>query len=349
MNREKNYRIELARAIACVMVIGIHTSNYYSRAYGEISNGDYIFSIIINGICRVSVPLFFMISGYLLIPEVLLIRKSVKRAWNTFCVLALWSGIYYVWNWLYCGEGYNFMKLFQSPIKKHLWFLYAILGMYVILPFIQCMMKHMPDLLMRYFAFLWFGFLTLDYIIALYDMKITYEIPLVGDSCYLGYFIMGYIISHTMKKTAIPRWLCYTGAVICIAVTVVATYYGSNRLGIHNEDYFEYRNVLIAAASCLIFYDITSIAPGVLAQAGIMRERTSSQLRDRARNCMQFIAKHSFTIYLCHVLFLDIMKNMFTPAQVPAWIGIPVGTVALLVVSLLFAVIWDQVAGFIIK
>ena len=193
MKREKNYNMELLRVMACVMVVCIHVTNYYSRGYGEISNASYVFSIIVNGVCRLAVPLFFMISGFLLLPEVLLIKKSVRRAWNTLCVLVIWSGIYYIWNQIYREKGYDFSLVFEEPVKKHLWFLYAILGMYVALPFLQCMVKNMPDLLMRYFVLLWFGCMTLDYVIALSDMEITYEIPLIGNSCYLGYFLMGYM------------------------------------------------------------------------------------------------------------------------------------------------------------
>lgn len=94
MKREKNYNIEALRVIACIMVICIHVSNYYSRAYGTISDASYIFSIIINGISRVAVPIFFMISGALLLDETLLVKKSVRRVGNTLAVLIVWSTIY---------------------------------------------------------------------------------------------------------------------------------------------------------------------------------------------------------------------------------------------------------------
>ncbi len=331
MKREKNYNMEFLRVLACVMVVCIHVTNYYSRGYGEISHASYIFSIIVNGVCRLAVPLFFMISGFLLLPEVLLIKKSIKRAWNTLCVLVLWSGIYYVWNLVYREKGYDFSLIFEEPVKKHLWFLYAILGMYVALPFLQCMLKNMPDLLMRYFVILWFGFMALDYVIALSDMEITYEIPLVGSSCYLGYFMMGYIISHTLKKVVIPRWVCFLGALLCVAIVIGATYLRTMEAGEHNEDFFEYRNVLIAVASCLIFYDAS--------------KNGKYMLKERMKKVLSFLAKHSFTIYLCHILFLDIVKLELHPREMSAFIGIPLYTVGIFATSLLFSVIWDRICG----
>lgn len=329
MKREKNYNMELLRVIACVMVVCIHVTNYYSRGYGEISNSSYIFSIIINGICRLAVPLFFMISGFLLLPEVLVIKKSIRRAFHTFLVLVLWSGIYYIWNLYYRKRDYDFALAFEEPVKKHLWFLYAILGMYIALPFLQCMVKKMPDLLMRYFALLWFGFMTLDFVIALLNMEVTYEVPLVGSSCYLGYFIMGYIISHTMKKVKIPRWICYVGAFSCIAVMIFATYMGTIEIGEHYEDFFEYRNVLIAIAASLVFYDVS--------------KNGTYEFRERTKRMLSFLGGHSFTIYLCHVLFLDIVKLELYPRQVSAWIGIPVYTALIFGASLMFSVIWNRI------
>ena len=56
---EKNYNLELLRIISFVSVIVIHVTNYYCRAYGEISQVEYIFSMILDVLARVSVPCFY--------------------------------------------------------------------------------------------------------------------------------------------------------------------------------------------------------------------------------------------------------------------------------------------------
>lgn len=327
MKREKNYNIEALRVIACIMVICIHVSNYYSRAYGTISDASYIFSIIINGISRVAVPIFFMISGALLLDETLLVKKSVRRVGNTLAVLIVWSTIYYFWNLFYREAEYDLHLIFEAPVKRHLWFLYAILGMYIALPFLQCMFKNMPDILLRYFALLWFVFLALDYGIALSDMEITYQIPLVGSSCYLGYFAMGYIIKSTIKKVPIKPWVCYLGAAGFIGVTILITYLHTVKDGVHCEDFFEYRNVLIAAGAALIFYDAL--------------KNVHRRFSERTKKVLSFFAKHSFTIYLCHIIFLDIMKLEMNPREISAFIGIPLHVAWIFGASLLFSMVWE--------
>ena len=314
--------------LACMMVVCIHVSNYYSRGYGlgEVNNASYIFSIIVNVACRVSVPIFFMISGALLIGETVLIRKSLKRVKNTFLTLLLWSFIYLIWNYFYRNRTYDFRLVFEEPIKSHLWFLYAILGMYIALPFLQNMFKDMQDILMRYFVGLWFLFLTLEYILALCDLKVTYQIPLVGDSCYLGYFALGYIIHKTIKKVPIPTTVCYCVSAVSLSLVIFFTYVFTSADGVHYDELFQYRNILIAVPAALIFYDAV--------------KNQHRDYSERMKKVLTFLSKHTFMIYLCHVIFLDIVKLEFAPRSVSAFIGIPLYSLFVFGCSLTFSVLW---------
>ena len=65
--REKNYNIELIRTISFILVIVIHVTNYFCRAFGKINMGEYGFALILDTFARVSVPCFFMISGAMLL------------------------------------------------------------------------------------------------------------------------------------------------------------------------------------------------------------------------------------------------------------------------------------------
>ncbi len=333
LKKEKNFNLELLRVIACVMVVCIHVSNYYSRGYGlgEVSNISYIFSVITNAFSRIAVPIFFMISGSLLIDETLFIRKSLKRVWNTFLVLAVWTVIYAIWNYMYRDRIYDFRLIFYEPIKKHLWFLYAIIGMYLVLPFLQKMFHDMQDVLMRYFAILWFLFLTVDYVLALWEIRVAYQIPLVGDSCYLGYFVMGYIVKRTMKKVPISSKVCYIGAVLSIVLIIVLTCVCTMLKGVHDDRLFENRNILIAIASSLVFYDAL--------------KNEHRPYKEKTKKVLNFISRHSFTIYLSHVIFLDVVKLECSPLKISAFIGIPFYTICVFVTSMLFSMVWSFIWG----
>ena len=65
--QEKNYNLELIRMCAFMMVVLIHVTNYYCRAYGQISLDQYIFAMVLDNIARISMPCFFMLTGALLL------------------------------------------------------------------------------------------------------------------------------------------------------------------------------------------------------------------------------------------------------------------------------------------
>ena len=99
--KEKNYNLELVRMISFILVIAIHVSNYFCRAYGKIPQGEYLFSLVIDTVARLSVPCFFMISGALLLGRDEPIKKHIHRVVRFVIALIVWSAVYYFWNIYY--------------------------------------------------------------------------------------------------------------------------------------------------------------------------------------------------------------------------------------------------------
>lgn len=325
MKREKNYNIELLRVLSCFLVICIHVSNYYSRGFGSISQSSYLFSLVVNGISRIAVPIFFMISGALLLEEPIRLEKSVQRTMGLLIPLVGWSILYSLWNLWYRNQDYALESLFEAPVKRHLWFLYALFGIYLILPFLQCMLQNMSKQLLQYFVVLLLLFLTVNSILAFLQMEVTYPIPLVGSSCYLTYFIMGYVLNHFAAGVRVRKWICCLVSGLAIAGTILATYYHSLACGQHLERYFEYRNVLVGIGAAGVFLAVVGDKP--YAATGLPAKG------------INLIAKHSFTIYLAHVLFLDIVKQELFPRELASWIGIPMFSLGIFGVTLLFSVV----------
>lgn len=325
--KEKDYNIECLRVMSCILVVCIHVANYYSRGYGEISEGSYVFSLLVNAAARVAVPIFFMISGSLLISEPVSLSKCLKRTRNMLGALVLWSSIYLVWNNYYRGVGYDFHQILDRPVKLHLWYLYVLAGLYLILPFLQCMLSHMPKSLYSYFILLWLGCLCINEILFQLHIDVKYPVPMVGDSCYLGYFLMGYFLKNSLDQIPLRAGKCGLLSALCLLTAMGETLFVTWKKGIHNEHFFEYRNLWIALGAILLFVSVL--------------KKKDRQYSHGVKRGLDMISRHSFTIYLCHVLFLDVMKLEMRPREISAFIGIPLFVLGIFAASFLFSVVWD--------
>ena len=122
------------RAIACIMVVVLHTAAIYilkaDGFYWEVAN-------IIDSFTRICVPLFFMISGYLFFFEK---QVKFKNFIRLLIPLFFYSIIGLVFSVLAFKYGYvsKFNYHFLSePIFYHLWYFYPLLLIYAISYFIK--------------------------------------------------------------------------------------------------------------------------------------------------------------------------------------------------------------------
>jgi peptidoglycan/LPS O-acetylase OafA/YrhL len=78
--------IDNLRGIACLMVVMIHTTTWYVTNAHSISPVNWDIANILNSASRVSVPLFFMISGFLFLANAARSRgtsSASRPAWGS--------------------------------------------------------------------------------------------------------------------------------------------------------------------------------------------------------------------------------------------------------------------------
>lgn len=155
----ENYTLYCLEGISCLLVITIHIG--YPGIFGKL----------INTIARFAVPLFFMVSGYYLGENITKAKERIKYKIIRLLKLCIISStLYLVWgcvlNCLIKGIGFaqwvhsvyyakNIIAWFfvnSEPIGGHLWFLYALLYVYLVIAItnesvLQFVMTYSPYIL----------------------------------------------------------------------------------------------------------------------------------------------------------------------------------------------------------
>lgn len=298
MRRDRKF--DLLRIIACFMVVLLHVSAPY--VIQNTDNPNFYFTIgnFYDSISRICVPIFVMISGAFLIDN----NKNrdymlfYKKTYNKIIIpTMIWSFLYFLF-YLMClmyedfmGNEVNYLVPLISWINGkpyyHLWYLYMIIGLYLITPFLIMIRDEIGDN----------RFLKLGYILTFlgFIISITSELFwLIKFINYLGYFILGYSIRKkqdvNFKKSCMFLLYWFITAIgIFIATELIVVNGWLNKNPLY---FYENLSPLVLIGSITMFSAFAS-----------MGEIRLSPLVDR-------LAEHSFNIYTLHVGILFFVNQI---------------------------------------
>ncbi len=134
--QEKISWIDNLRGIACLMVVMIHTTTWYITNAHSVSLVNWDIANILSSASRVSVPLFFMISGFLFFGE----RSARPRHFLRIGLCLLFYSLVaflYITLFTSINSELSLTNLLQKPVFYHLWFFFAIIVIYLMSPLIQ--------------------------------------------------------------------------------------------------------------------------------------------------------------------------------------------------------------------
>ena len=308
----RNYNLEIIRMISCIFVIVIHVTNYFCRAYGEITQSEYLFALLLDTLARVSVPCFFMISGALLLGREEPLKKHGERLLRFLIALVVWSVVYYIWNRAFMKTEYDLKEILYVPTEPHLWYLYAMIPIYMVLPFFQVMCKGMSRKLERTLLVVCGASVVFNYMVSLQNGEAYYDLPLIGDKVYMLYIFIGYFIYKYRRYIRISQKWAAAIFIGCMTGVFALTVFITQRSGEHYERVLEYGCPLIVLAGAAFFMIL------------IRWQDCEIRLKERTRRLLDIGCGCSFGIYLIHILFLDGYKKYAEPAAVSAWIAVPV-------------------------
>lgn len=304
---------DLCRVVAIYGVILIHSCGAAFYAFGKSPLPDWLSANALDSAVRVAVPLFVMISGAMLLRpgmQVVSTGNILRRVLKVFIPLVFWSAAFLYRNGALGSYGAGLLAMFSEPVMYHLWFVYMIVGLYVLLPFLQAIyevLRSRPALSV-YFFVVWFAVTSVPQYWPLPVLRIMQLTSFLG---YGGLFILGGLLAGVDRK-AISRWACIAVYAICSAITFYLTWRFSEKAGVPVERAYVYFTPNVFIASIAAFLAFVTV-----------------DLSARSAAIAKWLSDRAFIIFFVHVVVLEHVR--FSSAIRIATEHLPAGLVILLI------------------
>lgn len=255
-NSRRKIYLDILRIIACFLVLLCHTISFTYNS--KLIEDNWFISNSLYYISKIAVPIFFMISGALMLRKDIDYRQIAKKIFFRLLIplIVISIIIYFKRTPTFSLENIiNFIKeFFNAEILLPLWFLYSLIGMYICTPFLRKMVKNMENRDFKIFFAIWVIVTGIVPIIFYYaQIKITnyFIIPIIGR--YIPYYLLGYYMFErneikTSKKILIAVSLL---GLISLIFSVVLTYFDIKVFGKETMflDKVDYINLIIMTFS----------------------------------------------------------------------------------------------------
>jgi len=326
--------IDLVRVIAVFQVVLIHLS-YVIFFKEEVLSANWRAANFYDSLSRMGVPLFFMASGVLLLGKSEPLSDFFRKRFLKVGIPTLfWSIAYLLWSVEAYTNGtmsplsiaLSMLKvIYTGNVEIHLWFLYILIGIYLVVPLLRVFVSAASRRDLAYFVAMWFiATPLLELAQRLSGLQTALVIPVVAG--YVGYFVMGYLLADVKLE----RRGIFLSALGCI-IAITVTYFGTNLLSAG------------AAPIDIYFYSYFS-PPTVLASiCGFLLLKHLGQNLGKAGSIVRTVAVTAFGIYLIHIFVVELLRKGILGFRLYSWQApsiymIPLTALAVYVLS--FAVVF---------
>ncbi len=303
--KSRRYDYDVLRVVSMLGVVYLHT------AAGSLRSLDYHslwnFSNLVTVLVTPAVPLFFMMSGALLLSEEKtadlgqLFRRRIPKV---LAPLLAWSAVVLLYSVVRndtAGALTSLSRLLNTPVVVPYWFLYALIPMYLISPLLKAMTDHLTgrqwDYMMALWAILTLGLYTVrsfvpDSLELVFTEHWTLNLNMIGG--YLGYFLLGAYLERWEK---LPSRKILAGIVVfMVAFAAVGTWWDTYDKMAYSDRFTNYLTVFTMLLSAAIFLLSKSCLRG----------------KEEKGRLLPLLAGNSFCVYLLHPLVLRVAERLWT-------------------------------------
>lgn len=299
--------LDLIRCVAILCVLLVHVTelvyNFDSDMIGEYGAVQSLFAISCFTIGRLGVPLFFFLTGYLILGRNYegegIIRFYKEKLWPLLLTIEVWIILYNIYLCVLEKNVFSIKSCIRQMIfidttnLPHCWYIPAIVGIYLFIPFISAALNqistkvtvcvvicvvlyiHVIDLINSVTNI--FGYDSMSS-----DIYLSFSGGMYGTYC-----VIGYLFSKVKEKNMLLlNSICMTSFVIAVLVQYESYLHGA-------QYKIWYSNVLlmVCAGSWFIMH--------------MNSERISCE------KPIALVSRYSFGIFLMHIIVLRIIRHFW--------------------------------------
>jgi surface polysaccharide O-acyltransferase-like enzyme len=298
------------RNIATLMVVLIHVAAPVAQSYGTGDIGWWWTGNWWNSASRPGVPLFVMLSGYLLLGKDYPTPDFLKRRFTRVLVPSLfWMAAYSYYNYKSSNNPATIhaalVKIAEGDVHYHLWFIYLIVGLYLFYPIMRPWVKQAKDADYVY-LFVLCALAAWGYKILHSFFNISFGLSWEFFTNNLGYFVMGYYLGNkapadeinAKQHPTIRPWKWSQRQLTYIAIALIVLGTSATALGSF------WINVTKAGIYPRYFYDYLTPNVGFATFGWFLLAKMTLNKRP-LHSIESLFSACSFGIYFVHVYILD--------------------------------------------
>jgi surface polysaccharide O-acyltransferase-like enzyme len=349
----RTFYVDLLRITATFGVIMLHVAaSKWSDT--PVTSADWQVMNIYDSLVRWTVPVFVMISGvfHLRAGKQTVtfkeeIRIMLKKTFKIICALIFWGILYNITDifskYLLDNVSFTIYDVIKipagmifSPGWYHLWFLYMLIGLYLLTPIFRIFVNSCKREYIGYFLVLFFVIGTcfplinaiLNYLSVLDGKQIYFPVnELTG---YVGYYIAGYYFAHYKIKEKIKTGI-YIFAILSVLFTIVgtslATLYKKEATGIL-YGYLLPNTMFVAYGVFLLFRQVFE----------------NMEFSDKSKKIIMKLSKNTFGIFLIHALIIQISGEIGINAiLINPILSIPLISISVMIISHILTTVINKV------
>jgi len=294
MRKYRNINLDLLKVLACVGVVLLHTA-----MGGFKETGSWNFSTYLYYLGTYSIPLFFMVNGYLLLGKREITYSYIlqKVKWILITVSS-WSVI--IWLFKRDFTVNPIKKIVGSLIQKgyffQFWFFGALIIIYICLPVLKKFLNSKRSYLYILSVLLVVG-LIFELTNIVHQMPIqTYVIQTFRLWTWFFYYLLGGFIAQFDKdiiKNRFKRWMKIIVVLLFLVSPLILFFLARTTYHIFFAEYF-YDLLFVKVVSLGIFLTIFSLA-----------------LNQDNNKWITFLSNQTMGVFIIHTYIMKVWEKLF--------------------------------------